>query len=296
MGGVACPAVAYLHQRAAVLEPELDLARLQAQAPAQVGALLVVRVGALLEQPAQTTPTRSRGAPRTRVRRNESALTLRAAGSGPACGGGSASSACAGSRCRPRRRRRRQRRRRPGGRWPSGCRSPPPPKRPWRRRPRRRAPPTNPFARRCRRGPLAITHERATHSRITLDHTKENPHPAKHDHIHTVAARTYQREGERRRRREDAGARGGGVGVLNVGRRLSATVEETAEAHALDLLLLVRREGKMEAEWRLESQPSSRRAARLPPFCSPEKGYLAWIRTSLRAHIHRSQLKRLFFS
>jgi hypothetical protein len=166
MGGVACPAVAYLHQRAAVLEPELDLARLQAQAPAQVGALLVVRVGALLEQPAQTTPTRSRGAPRTRVRRNESALTLRAAGSGAACGGGSASSACAGSRCRPRRRRRRQRRRRPGGRWPSGCRSPPPPRRPWRRR---RAPPTNPFARRCRRGPPAITHERAAHSRITLE-------------------------------------------------------------------------------------------------------------------------------
>jgi hypothetical protein len=44
--------LAYLHLRAAVLEPELDLPRLQAQALAQLGALLLVRVWALLEQPA----------------------------------------------------------------------------------------------------------------------------------------------------------------------------------------------------------------------------------------------------
>jgi hypothetical protein len=73
---------AYLHLRAAVLEPELDLARLQAQALAQVGALLVVRVGILLEQPAQTTPihavsrARERGK-EGRTRRDESVRRLR---------------------------------------------------------------------------------------------------------------------------------------------------------------------------------------------------------------------------
>jgi hypothetical protein len=44
----------YLHLGAAVLEPELDLARLQAELPAERGALVLVGVRALLEHPAVT--------------------------------------------------------------------------------------------------------------------------------------------------------------------------------------------------------------------------------------------------
>jgi hypothetical protein len=43
----------YLHLRAAVLEPELDLARVEAEPPAELAALLLVRVRALLEEPTQ---------------------------------------------------------------------------------------------------------------------------------------------------------------------------------------------------------------------------------------------------
>jgi hypothetical protein len=43
--------VAYLHLCAAVLEPELDLARVKAEPLAELAALLLVRVRALLEQP-----------------------------------------------------------------------------------------------------------------------------------------------------------------------------------------------------------------------------------------------------
>jgi len=42
----------YLHLSALVLEPELDLERLQAQLPAQLLPLLVIRVWELLEEPA----------------------------------------------------------------------------------------------------------------------------------------------------------------------------------------------------------------------------------------------------
>jgi hypothetical protein len=42
----------YLHLGAAVLKPELDLARLQAELPAERGALVLVGVRALLEHPA----------------------------------------------------------------------------------------------------------------------------------------------------------------------------------------------------------------------------------------------------
>lgn len=41
----------YLHLRATVLEPELDLPRVEGEPLAKLGALLLVRVGALLEQP-----------------------------------------------------------------------------------------------------------------------------------------------------------------------------------------------------------------------------------------------------
>jgi hypothetical protein len=44
--------IEYLHLCALVLEPELDLERLQAQVPAQLLPLLVIRVRALLEEPA----------------------------------------------------------------------------------------------------------------------------------------------------------------------------------------------------------------------------------------------------
>jgi len=44
----------YLHLGAAVLEPELDLVRLQAELPAERGALVLVGVRALLEHPAVT--------------------------------------------------------------------------------------------------------------------------------------------------------------------------------------------------------------------------------------------------
>jgi hypothetical protein len=44
----------YLHLGAAVLEPELDLAWLQAELPAERGALVLVGVRALLEHPAVT--------------------------------------------------------------------------------------------------------------------------------------------------------------------------------------------------------------------------------------------------
>jgi hypothetical protein len=40
----------HLHLRALVLEPELDLERLQPQLPAQLLALLVIRVWTLLEE------------------------------------------------------------------------------------------------------------------------------------------------------------------------------------------------------------------------------------------------------
>ena len=42
----------YLHLSALVLEPELDLERLQAQLPAQLLPLLIIRVWELLEEPA----------------------------------------------------------------------------------------------------------------------------------------------------------------------------------------------------------------------------------------------------
>jgi hypothetical protein len=45
----------YLHLGALVLEPELDLERLQAQPPAQLLPLLVVRVWELLEEPASSS-------------------------------------------------------------------------------------------------------------------------------------------------------------------------------------------------------------------------------------------------
>ena len=43
---------AYLHLGALVLEPELNLERLQAQLPAQLLPLLIIRVWGLLEEPA----------------------------------------------------------------------------------------------------------------------------------------------------------------------------------------------------------------------------------------------------
>jgi hypothetical protein len=49
--------VAYLHLRAPILEPELDLPRLQAEEIAQLGALLLVRVRAFLEHPAAQPST-----------------------------------------------------------------------------------------------------------------------------------------------------------------------------------------------------------------------------------------------
>jgi hypothetical protein len=168
---------------------------------------------------------------RDATRRIGSTLTLRAAGSGAACGGGTASSACACSQ-----RRRRPRRRRRGGRWPSGCRYPQPPTRPWRRYFWRRAPPMNPSARRRRRGPPAINRTRTAYSRITRPH-QARPKPHRATRSHSQGSGTYQREGECRRRREDAGrARGGGgVGVL---RGRLAVVEDAAEAHALRRRLL----------------------------------------------------------
>jgi hypothetical protein len=84
----------------------------------------------------------------------------------------------------------------------------------------------NPSARRRRRGPPAINHAHEPRIPESLDRTEQNP---------ITPRGTYQREGECRRRREDAGARGGGVGVLR-GRLL--VVEDTAEAHALRRLLL----------------------------------------------------------
>ena len=48
----------YLHLGAAVLEPELDLLRLQVELPGERGALVLVRVRALLEHPARTTAIR----------------------------------------------------------------------------------------------------------------------------------------------------------------------------------------------------------------------------------------------
>jgi hypothetical protein len=117
----------YLHLGAAVLEPELDLARLQAELPAERGALVLVGVRALLEHPAVTgehaplhsfpsihqdsrrrrpsTTTRAVAGPdRTKKqqkkwKQNETRenRTPRAAESGAGCGGGTAS---AGAGCR----------------------------------------------------------------------------------------------------------------------------------------------------------------------------------------------------
>jgi hypothetical protein len=53
---VRSPSV-YLHLRAAVLEPELDLARVEAEPLAELAALLLVRVRALLEQPTYANAT-----------------------------------------------------------------------------------------------------------------------------------------------------------------------------------------------------------------------------------------------
>ena len=47
----------YLHLRAPVLEPELNLAGLEAELAAEIGALRLVGVGALLEHPANTRTT-----------------------------------------------------------------------------------------------------------------------------------------------------------------------------------------------------------------------------------------------
>jgi hypothetical protein len=43
--------VTYLHLRPAVLKPELNLTRVEAEPLAELAALLLVRVRALLEQP-----------------------------------------------------------------------------------------------------------------------------------------------------------------------------------------------------------------------------------------------------
>ena len=89
--------VSYLHLGTLVLEPEFDLERLQAQLPAQLLSLLVVRVRVLLEEPVYhpfvcynhvkyCTKEKT-----TLITRYWIGLTLRAPGSGVGCGGGSAS-------------------------------------------------------------------------------------------------------------------------------------------------------------------------------------------------------------
>jgi hypothetical protein len=86
-----------LHLRAPVLEPELDLPGLEPQLLAQLQPLLVVRVRALLEQPAGMAFVRPRNA-WVRAgsirpgKKKVSILTLPSAGSGARCGGGTASS------------------------------------------------------------------------------------------------------------------------------------------------------------------------------------------------------------
>jgi hypothetical protein len=100
----------YLHLGAAVLEPELDLARLQAELPAQRRPLVLVGVRALLEHPVHVQTRRT---PLlhpmdhqknwiTQLKTNkksgeEGARTPRAVESGAGCGGGTA---CGGAGCR----------------------------------------------------------------------------------------------------------------------------------------------------------------------------------------------------
>jgi hypothetical protein len=91
--------IAYLHLRSPILEPELDLPGFEAEPLAQLGALLLVWVGAFLEHPAPMSqyPCMSQSKQPSTGECNESlfvgggALTLPALGSAAACGGGTAS-------------------------------------------------------------------------------------------------------------------------------------------------------------------------------------------------------------
>jgi hypothetical protein len=82
-----------LHLRAPVLEPELHLPGFQPQLLAQLEPLLVVRMQALLEQPAmEMRQSSSYEHGKEKLIEDDTVLTLPSAGSDAPCAGGTASS------------------------------------------------------------------------------------------------------------------------------------------------------------------------------------------------------------